>query len=189
MNAADRIAALAFWDRAKGWVTRANLLIVAVVIVGGFAYCAGQSNGKRSVDESNYRVVRDLIVDTLRIVNESIRVDTVRIRAAVAKADTAQHNFAIADSAVRSVADTSAVIHSSLVLPALHTCELALSAKDDVIQAQSATIADALHRGNLEQQRADSAESQLARVRPRFGFKSGLLAGAGVLLALLHVAK
>lgn len=187
--AADGIRALHWWDQARRFATRANVVFVALAVVIGFSYCAGSHAGERKADAAHYRVIRDTLVDTIRVVNERLRVDTVRVRIAAAKADSSQRAFARADSAVRAVADTSPVVPSSLVIPALHACEQALTDKDSVIAAEHRAFMDAMQGKAAERQRADLAEQQLAAGRSRFGFKTGAAAGAALVALAAKVLR
>lgn len=189
MNAADWNRALVFWDHARRWLTRVNILAAAIGAAVVMAYCSGKRAGVRQSDAAHYRVIRDTLVETIRVVNERLRVDTVRVRIAATKADSSQRAFARADSAVRAVADTSPVVPSALVLPALHACELALADKDSVIAAERQAFMDAMQGKAAEQRRADLAEQQLAAGHAGFGFKSGVAAGAALVAVLVKVLR
>jgi hypothetical protein len=187
VNAADanRWRERVEWLRV--WLTRGNLvaLVVAVLVVGG--YLRGRSDGRRKAEAEHYQAHRQRVLDTIRVIEQRLRVDTVRVRVAVAKADTSQRAFVVADSTVRAVADTSLVVPTPLVLPALHACEVALDDKDAVIREKDHMLTDALRWGDEQQQRAILAEQELETQRPsRFGFKSGLALGIGIAVAIAH---
>ena len=186
MTAADSLAQLeerALHIRALRWI----LLVAFVLLALGGTYCAGRSHGIASVRTHTADSVRVIQKDTIRVVETRLLRDTVRVRDTRAKADSARGAFVAADSTLEATADTAASLPTSLVLPALHTCEQAIAADTVAYVAVVAELADMTEDRNVWKARAQNDEANTPKV-PYFGFKSGITAGVLAVLALLHFA-
>lgn len=168
--------------------TRRAIALVALLALAPLSYRIGRTDGHRERDADAYRTVHDTIVRTERVVEQRLRVDTVRVRVATAIADSARARFDSAAIAIALAADSLPALPDTLVLPAVVACRSALDADSTLIAELRITVDDALHYGALEQRRAELAEHELAH-RSRFGFKSGAVLGAVVVSAFHFLLK
>lgn len=164
-------------------------VLVAFCVAIALIYNAGKDAGKRSVDAEHYRVVRDTIVMQTRVIEEKYRVDTVRVRVAEQKAVAARVSFDSAAARVEAVADTAKMVPSSLVLPEIQLCKELRDAQLEQIDGLKVAVRDLDEDVTLQKRRADLAEAQLKKARPRFGFRSGLIAGAALAVTVVHLVR
>ena len=188
MIAADGIALLEKGAALKRRIRMAIAVCLGAAVLLAASYCAGKSRGAADVRTHVADSIRKVQKDTIRVVEQRIVRDTVILHAAAAKADTARTTFHVAEAAVEGVADTSATLPTSLVMPALHTCEQAITADTVAYVAVVAELLDMTEDRNVWKARAQNDEANTPKV-PYFGFKSGVLAGAAVVIALLHFAR
>lgn len=171
-------------DRRGWWIVG---VLVAFCVAIALVFNAGQDAGKRSAEADHYRVLRDTVVDSIRVVEQRIKYDTIRVRVAEQHTAAAIVAFDSAAARVEAVADTSSVVPTSLVLPEIQTCRDmrdSLLVQLDIRKVYERDDADEIA---LQKRRADLAEAQLAKQKPpRIGFKSGVVAGVTVALAVTH---
>lgn len=168
----------------------AMLLTVAAASIALFAYCAGSERGAKHTTIAAIVAHRDTVLDTIRVVEQRLRVDTVRVRVT---ADGAQKQRAAFDSAARAVeavAETAPSVPTTLVLPALHVCRQALAADSTAYTAVVATLADMTESRDAEHAARLDDERELKVLKPpRFGFRSGLLVGIAAVAAVVHFVR
>lgn len=185
-------------DVAIDLSTPRNLIVVALAVLVAGSYCAGKSSQKRADAAEQYAKARAVIHDTLRVVNDRLRVDTVRVYATSLSAskarvahDSAASRIAIVnDSTVRvdhGQAETE--IPASVVIPELRTCNAAIVADTLALHVAGIALRDAVERGDYEAKRADLAEQQVKRSHPRFGWRSGFIMGGSVVAILAKVLR
>lgn len=169
---------------------------IALVIVGvgltlaGFAWCAGSSYGAAKQKTAAYDSVRAVRVDTIRAVETRFVHDTVTMRVATAHADSARREFSVAEASLDSAAARSDSVSSKLVVPAIHTCDAALVADTLKYLTAIGSLADMTTDRNAQRDRADGDEAEMKILKPpRFGFRSGALAGVLAVLTVLHFVK
>lgn len=185
MTAAELLARA---ERRAKTVHVSKLALEAVFYVGlALAlYIAGARHGRTSATVAAIQAHRDTVMDTITVVEKRLVVDTQHVRVTDAAA-VAQRT--VADSAVRAVqalADSEPSAPITLALPAIHVCQQAIVADTIAYTAVSSALADMTADRNAQRTRADDDERELQAARPRFGFRTGVVIGAGVVLTLVH---
>lgn len=168
---------------------------VALLIVGAFAFCAGERHVEHSDSLKQIAALharRDTATDTIRVVEHRIVVDTQRVRVTVAVAQQATARFDTAAAALTAAADSGSTgtVPIALALPPIEACHTAIVAKDSVIAAQATVIHDVTVDRDAWKTRAlsDEAADKL-RAPSRFGFKSGAFVGVAIVAALVHFVR
>lgn len=162
-------------------------MLLAVLIVAVLVIIAVQHNDDSQA--ATLDVERGIIHDTIKVVEQRLRVDTVRARADQARSDTA---IAASDSAiakVEAVADTSAFVPTSLVLPEIQACKAVQHDLLEQIDGLKVDKRDLAEDVSLQTQRAELAERAEKKEKHRFGFKSGVATGVTLLALVLHFAR
>jgi hypothetical protein len=188
MTAADRAVWIARIESLRGLVTKANLIIVATVLLALGLYFAGRARGEQLEKDRAFARSHQALVDTIKVVETRYVRDTVKVRVTAAKADTARAVYTSVAAKVEAIADTSATVPSNLVIPALHACAQAIQADTIAYRAQAAALSDMTIDRDLWKARALLDETDMPKP-PRIGFKSGVAAGAAVVALLVHFLR
>lgn len=190
MTASDSLEQLE--RRATGAVGgfRAAIAVVLAIVALDLAYCAGSRTGGRAAKVAAFDARRDTLRDTIKVVEERIRTDTIRLRVTSATAQTARARFDSAETRVLAIADTATTVATAAVLPALHACDQAIVADSLAFRAQAATLTDMTRDRDAWKARATTDEQEILELRPRkLGFRSGLAAGAGAVIAFVLLVR
>ncbi len=175
---------------ARGAVTWRNVVIVGLVVILVFVYCSGRSSKARDLANEEYTANQTIVHDTVRVVNDRLRVDTLRLVKVVKAVSTARAEHDTATSRIADlVASGETLIPASIVLPEIKTCELALRADSLALASWAQSFRDAVTRGDYQTTRADLAENQLKHGRSRFGYKWGLASGIAITAGLVRLLK
>lgn len=189
MNAADGITALereAALHRSL-FTALGILAVAALLLLAG--YCAG---GRRAPINSAVAAIngkRDTLRDTIRVVEQRLVVDTMRVRVTADGATVARTSFDSAEKTVIAAANRSDSVASSAVIPAMHLCDVALVKDSIAYAALKVNLADMEIDRNAQRDRADNDEAELKILKPpRLTFTEGAIAGATLVLAVTHPA-
>lgn len=193
MSAADEIAALQRNAELMKRVRLGALIVIGIVVLLVAGYCAGTHHaaarataGQLAQLQAEHKTITDTIVKLER----RLVVDTQRVRVATARADSARARYDTAASAVLAAADTAPATSITAAVPAIHLCNDALAASDTEKIALRAELADMTEDRDAQRARADNDEAQAKIFKPpRLGFRSGVIAGAAVVLAVTHPAE
>ena len=183
--------------------TAAILTLAAVVV---FAYCAGRSSGVASE--------RGHVADSVeKVLRDSAKVQHARTATDSAARVAAEHRAAAADASrdsalaafhrrVRMVSAPGAPLEVSvdggppsrelpaeLAVPAIETCETAAPLDTALVHQLRAEVADLRTELATAHQATATAEAKAKAAHPRFGFKSGVVAGAAAVIAIVRLLK
>lgn len=169
-------------------ISKRDIAIVAAgVAIYFFAYCAGRSGQKSADDLKQIGARRDTVLRAIPVIVEKLRVDTIRVAAAEKKAKAAIAREDSTAATIAAIADTSSVIPTSLANLEVQQCHEMRDDLLDEIDTLKVTVRDERARGDLEHEGRVLTEVQLAKQKPpRIGFKSGVVAGVTVALAVTH---
>ena len=139
MSAADDIAALAFWDRAKGWLSQANVLLLGAVIVLAFViqhYRDGVRD--RELERLQGVVSRDSSIRAAAVVKTDSAVRQVGERvAASVRTDTI---WLRAKAAANVDAIVNAPVHDTIKIRELAHADTVLIAAGDAMRDPTAAL-------------------------------------------------
>lgn len=217
MNAADWNRALMFWEHARRWLTRANLLLAAgaIIIVAAWFDAQRAANADRAIrilerqtaaaQQERHRQTLAAIAAKNELALSRARADSLEAaaRAAKAESDSLARFVRIASETTLAVQITP---NSSVgvKVPRLVTQyiwslyrtiqkqDLALAARDtQTVRADTVIVIQDRVVGAdstvIDTQAATITEEK--RARPRFGFRSGLAAGAAAVAILVKVLR
>lgn len=188
MTAADRAVWLARVESLQRFVTRGNVLIVALAVVVLGSYCAGKSRGAQQQKDAVFEKAHAALIDTIKVTETKLVHDTVTVRVTKGSADTARATFVASEAIVEAAAAKSDSVASTLVLPALHACDAAIQADTIAYRAVVVALTDMTSDRDLWKARAELDEAHTDRPS-RFGFKGGLALGASAIALLLHFVR
>lgn len=192
MNAVDRIAALQFWERARRWLARGGVFVVGCATVVLVSFCAGRSSGVSAERGRIADSVRKVLADSSRAIEQRLSDRAPKLVVAGQRVDTARAEYREAAKRIVPASDTSVsidgappvtVVPAALVIPPLRLCanlDTLTALRDTLVAAQ---LADMTKDRNTWRDRALLDEAQRAS---RFGFKSGLAAGAVVVAIIVR---
>jgi hypothetical protein len=162
---------------------------VAFILLA-FAYCAGSKHGSTAAIVGQIHAHRDTVLDTIRVVERRLVVDTQRVRVTQTVAVAKRAEFDSAAKAVTAVADTAPNAPISLALPALHVCQQAIDAGTVAYNAVVANLADMAASRDAEHAARMDDERELKVLKPpRFGFRSGLVTGIAIVAAAVILVR
>lgn len=182
----DRLVALV--AGARSHITGRNVVIVVLAIALVFSYCSGRASKNREVSASQYAATEDLFRDTVQVLKDRLRVETLLVVKYVKVAAKARETYTKTVAPVLAMSD-SASIPASLVIPAIKACDVALASADSVNAGYQRALADAVKRGDYALAGWDSTVRQLRKSKPRFGFKSGLFSGIALTATLVKALR
>lgn len=168
--------------------------LVLVVLVG-FAYCAGHSAGASGERSAMADSVRRVLADSSKAIEHRLDARAPIIAQAKARVDTTRVAYRAAAAHIVPVSDTTvsidgaapvSVVPASLVIPPIRLCaqlDTATTFSDSTVAAQ---LADMTRDRDTWRERAQRDEAQRGS---RFGFKSGAVLGAAVVALLAHLVK
>lgn len=168
----------------RRWLFAAGAVVLAFAL-----YCGGLARGERTTAIGQIRAHRDTVMDTVRVVEQRLRVDTVRVRET---AQAAQDRRAAFDSAARAVAvlaDSEPETPVALALPALQVCRQALAADTIAYRAVVAELRDMTEDRDAQRKRAQDDERELNVGRQRFGFRTGAAVGVAVVVMAARLVR
>jgi hypothetical protein len=159
-------------------VTRNSLIVlVLLAVVAIVARWDGHRAGVQDASAEHYRVLRDTIVDSIKVVEQRIEHDTIRVAIAEKKARAAIAREDSTAVAITAIADTSSVVSASLATLEVQQCH---DMRDDLLDEMDTlkvTVADERAGRALEHRGRLLAEAEVKRVTPsRFDrFKVGVI--------------
>lgn len=197
MSSADRIAWIARIDALTPWLPRASVGVAVVAVVLAWTFHAGRAAGANAERARTVDSVRTVIADSSKAIEQRmavrapliVKADTAASVARAKHAAIAQRIVPVTDSTVSiDGAAPVSVVPASLVIPEIRTCQAAMMADTidaGLIRAQLAEMTD-----DRDKQRArwELDEANAPKI-PRFGFKSGLVAGVALVVSLLTLAR
>lgn len=173
---------------ARSFVTGRNVLVALLAIALVLSYCAGRASKNPEVSDAQYAANQDVIHDTVTVVNDRLRVDTLRLVTTIRSASVARVAHDSAAARVLALSDEP-TIPTAIVIPEVKACDVALRAMDSVLAIAQHALADAVQRGDYAVRGLALAETQLKHAKPRFGFRSGLFGGIVVTATLVKVLR
>lgn len=166
----------------------AAAFLVGLVVGAGFMTLRNPGSGERNArDDSlawNRAVLDSLIRDTERVVPAAQRSETVAMRTR-ASFDTLRTRVTVSNDTV-STPNTTVVDFELAEL--IRTSDRVAVTHEAAVDSAHLALAAMTAERNAWKLRAEMFERQLAAERasrPRFGFKSGVVVGAGVVILLL----
>ena len=167
-------------DQKRRWRFATGAILLAIAL-----YSSERALGARTVTVEEVRASRDTVMDTVRVVERRLRVDTVRVRETERVAEQRRGVF---DSVAQSVTAASAagLDPAALAMPAIQSCQQALAADTIAYRAVAANLQDMTEDRDAQRQRAADDERELRVGSKRLGFRSGFAVGLA-LVAAIHV--
>ncbi|HEX6462803.1 MAG TPA: hypothetical protein VFZ98_00065 [Vicinamibacterales bacterium] len=152
-------------------------------------YAAGARHGRNAATLAQLEAHRATVMDTVRVVERRLVVDTQRVRVTAHAAAEQRAAFDSSAKAVTALADSQPATPIALALPAIHLCQQTIAADTVAYAAVVATLGDMTTDRDAQRARAEDDERELKLSHPRFGFRSGLAVGAAVVAAVVHFLR
>jgi hypothetical protein len=168
--------------------------IVLLLSVAAAAFYAGTRYATSDVEQ--LKGDRRAIIDTIHIIERQLVIDSVRVAATHDTAMRAREAHAASAAHVSLLSDTLVAVDSGPALPVpaaigleLRTCRSAIRADSIDYQAIRQQLSDTRADRDKWRTYAQKGDSLYAADHPRFGFKSGVATGAGLVLAIIALLK
>lgn len=191
MTAADRILVAGALERvratARRWVPIACIATAALTA----AYCHGVTTGEVRIRTAMTDSLRHVLADSSKQIEARLAARAPTIVTAIARVDTVRVAYHAAAAHVAVVSDTVLRVDSVLVnvpmpvVQVIQRCESLVVADSIALHVVAAQLTDMTADRDAWRSRAQLDEANTPHPS-RFGFKAGLLTGAGVALLVLH---
>lgn len=186
--------ALAWWEQARRWLATSGLWVVGCAIVVWASYCAGDAHGATQVRTATADSVRRALADSSHAIEARLQARAPVLATVERHTDTVRVRYRADSARVVVVSDTTVRV-DSLVVPVLPAIAERIRASDSLVTALSRL--DSVHVAQLVDVTADrdawkaraGLDESVQPHPPRLGFRSGLVAGALVVLGVLHFVK
>jgi hypothetical protein len=194
MIAADGIAAVLRTDRWRQLLTRANLLVVAFVVVAIGGECHGHARGVEAARSAMADSVRHVLADSSRVIEARIASRAPSILATAQTMIATRAKLQAARAHVAIVADTVLLVDSVLVhvpMPVVQIiarCDSMPAADSIAYHVVVAQLEDVTKDRDVWRARAELDEATVPP-KHRLGFRSGAVVGAAVVALLVYLIK
>jgi len=201
MSAADLVRITALVAGVKSFALRGGFLAVMLVACFIVAYVAGSQSGRDKERARNAADIRKVLAESSKAIEARMIVRAPMVQQAIQSAvkAKARHDTAatVFDARVQQHTDSTVSIDAgppvtsipvTIAMPEIQTCRSALTASDSALTILQAQFQDVQKDRDTWKKRADDDEA--AQPKPaRFGFKSGVTIGVGLVLLLVHLVK
>lgn len=184
---------------AAKYITPRSLLIFALIVLVAFAYCEGKRSERQKFDAKQAVITGRLLIDSSKEAHDSENVRGVELlerrddmkHDRVAHAKAASRLVPVGENAIRvDGGEPQSVVPANLVIPELRTAQEALVSDSLALVAAMGALGFATTRADMNERRAELAESQVAKSKPsRWRFVGGFVVGVASIILLRKALK